>query len=82
MPVRRVVLAKHGCNTLAKRDGRLDEMQQPFVVKGEVIHPQREAAQNAWSSGLCDCTGDWCSLFTVWCCTPVTTAQLFTRCVT
>jgi len=57
-------------------------MQQPFVVKGEVIHPQREAAQNAWSSGLCDCTGDWCSLFSVWCCTPVTTAQLFTRCVT
>ena len=57
-------------------------MQQPFVVKGEVIHPQREAAEHAWSSGLCDCTGDWCSLFSVWCCTPVTTAQLFTRCVT
>ena len=37
-------------------------------------------ARGVWSSGLCDCTGDWCSCLSVWCCFSVTTAQLCTRC--
>ena len=37
-------------------------------------------ARGEWSSGLCDCTGDWCSCLSVWCCFSVTTAQLCTRC--
>ena len=37
-------------------------------------------ARGEWSSGLCDCTGDWCSCLSVWCCGSVTTAQLCTRC--
>ena len=37
-------------------------------------------ARGEWSSGLCDCTGDWCSCLSVFCCGAVTTAQLCTRC--
>jgi len=35
--------------------------------------------RGAWSSGLFSCTADWCSLFTVLFCAPITTAQLYTR---
>lgn len=76
--LRRVLITVTGAGTAS----RFPAMQQPFtVVRGEVVHPKREAAQHAWSSGLFDCTGDWCSCLSVWCCSSVTTAQLFTRCV-
>ena len=47
------------------------------VVKGEVVPTGAEP--RAFSSGLCECTGDWCSCLAVFCCAPITTAQLFTK---
>ena len=58
---------------------------QPFHDEegGGHANPGGKGAKHArgeWSSGLCDCTGDWCSCLSVWCCGSVATAQLFTRC--
>mmetsp|Transcript_21265 Transcript_21265/g.44819 ORF Transcript_21265/g.44819 Transcript_21265/m.44819 type:complete len:167 (-) Transcript_21265:1253-1753(-) len=35
--------------------------------------------RKGWSSGLCACTSDWCSCLANLCCSPCTTAQLWTR---
>ena len=37
------------------------------------------AVPRGWTSGLCDCLNDCCSCFAVWCCTPITVAQLYVK---
>lgn len=49
------------------------------VVKGTVMGGAQDEPQ--WSSGLCDCTGEWNSCISVWFCMPVTVAQLTTKLV-
>ena len=54
-------------------------MSKPILVKGQAV--STEPAKGVFSSGLCDCTADWCSCCAVLCCSPITVAQLFTKCV-
>ena len=49
----------------------------PVIVKGTPV--ATTPGTGAWGSTAFGCTADWCSCLAVACCSPVTTAQLFTR---
>ena len=49
----------------------------PTVVQGTPVGQADMTVPRGFTSGLCDCCNDGKTCLAVWCCSPITTAQLW-----
>ena len=49
----------------------------PTVVQGTPVGQADMTVPRSFTSGLCDCCNDGKTCLAVWCCSPITTAQLW-----